>query len=322
MIRFTKGFTFLFVLMLFSCVYNCAWAAAYPTKPIEMIVANSPGGGSDIFARTMVKIITEKKLCPQPIVIINKPGGSSVIGFNYVKQQTGNPYVLGIINGSFYTIPLLGRSPVSYRDFQHISMMLQDPVFLMAPKNAPYKNFKELLAYTTTGGNRVVAGGTSTMSDGALSCYTLKYSANMNIDYVPFNSSGDTLTALLGNHISLGFINPSEAESQLESGNFIALATATGSRLEGHPNVPTLKEHGIALELCQNRGIIAPAGIGTQEIAFLENLFKQVSETKEWQDFLKSHHMVPKYLNASGFSKASAEISSDYERYLKLVPKQ
>lgn len=323
MTRLAKNFASVCVLTMLLCVpglqAEADAAQKYPSKTIEIICPTSPGGGSDIFARTMAKIITDKKLSPHPVVVINKPGGSSAIGFAYISKQTKNPYVLGIINSSYYTVPLAGKSPVSYRNFEHIALMCQDPMFVVASKDAPYKTLKELIAYATTGGNKVISGGTSTTSEDALTHYAMKDQTKMNMDYVPFNSSGEVLTALLGKHIALGFLGPSEAQTQIESGDIIVLATTTGARLAGYPNVPTLKEEGINIELCQNRGVIAPEGIDKEAVAFLENMFKQLSETEEWKDFLKKNDMVPKYLNAADFSKATVEISNVYETYRKLV---
>jgi Uncharacterized protein conserved in bacteria len=308
---------FALTLGLFAGYTNAL--AAYPTKPIELYVPTSAGGGSDLFARQLAKIVSDKNLSPQPIVVINKPGGSSTIGYNYVAKQKNNPYVLSITNSSYYTVPLAGKSPVSFNDFQHIALMCQDPMFLVASAKAPYKNMAALLAYGKTAGNKIIAAGTSTLSEDALSFYALRSVTGINADYVPFNSSGEVLTQLMGNHVQIGFLGPSEAASQIESGDVYPLASTTGARLLGYPNVPTLKESNIPVELCQNRGVVAPLGIDAEAIAFLEALFKKVSETEEWKEYLRKNDMVPNFMNAKEFSEFSPRINAVYAEYRKYV---
>ncbi|MGO4319835.1 hypothetical protein AB4Z23_28465, partial [Agrobacterium sp. MCAB5] len=92
-----------------------ARANAYPSETINYIVAFGVGGGSDIVARTMAKVINEKNLVPVKILVENRPGGSGAVGYSYISSRKGNPYYLGGVGVSFFTTPLLGKMPLSYK---------------------------------------------------------------------------------------------------------------------------------------------------------------------------------------------------------------
>lgn len=321
----------LFVISLLGCNTDTAGtsdespessiegAVDYPTKPIELYCPSGAGGGSDIFARTVANVIAENDLCPQPIVVVNKEGGSGTIGYSFVSEQKGDPYVLSITNSSFYAVPLAGQSPVSFKDFQHISLMCQDPLFVVANSKSDYKTFEELLNYAKENPGEITAAGTSTQGEDALSFYAIKNSAGIDIDYIPFDGSGEVITALLGGHVDIAFLGPSEALVQMESGEFIPLATTTGTRVDDYPDLPTLIESGIDVELAQNRGLVAPLGIGEEEISYLEDLFYKATQTQEWKDYLKENSMIDKYRNAEQYAEESPNISGIYEEYMKFI---
>src|SRR5687767_6840877 len=88
-----------------------------PDKPIEFLVQASAGGGSDIFARSMAKVLAEEKIVTVPINVVNKPGGSGAVAYSYLNQKKGNPYIIATATGSYITTPVQGQSPVSYKDF-------------------------------------------------------------------------------------------------------------------------------------------------------------------------------------------------------------
>lgn len=292
---------------------------SYPTKAIELYCPSGAGGGSDVFARTIAQVIEKNKLCTQPIVVINKAGGSGAIGYSYVAEKKGDPYVLSIMNSSYYAVPLAGQSPVSYKDFQHISLMCQDPLLVLAKAGSGLETIQDLFDNAKVNPGKLTAGGTSTQGEDALSYYAIKNSTGLNINYVPFAGSGEVLAALLGGHVNFAFLGPSEALAQIEAGDFVVLATTTGTRIKEFPDCPTLIESGVNVELCQNRGIVAPLGIGEGEIAYLEDLFKRATQTPEWQEYLKSNSMIDKYLNAEQFTEVTGDISNIYEEYMKFV---
>lgn len=295
----------------------------FPTKNFEFLVPMSAGGGSDVFCRTLVKTVEDNKLCPTGFTVVNKPGGSGSIGWSYVaNDHKGNPYELSTVSSSFYTGPLSGQSPVSYKDFTHIIGVAEDPTLLVVPANSPYKTMEELLAAAKANPETITAGGSSGLSMDAVVFYALSDSAGVKMKYVPFGGGGEVMTAVLGGHVTFGFLGPSEVASQIEAGKMRALAVSSADRASGNlAEVPTLKEIGHDVVLSQLRGVVAPLDIPQEAVDYLYDMFKKAIDTPEWKEFVANNFMEEKIMGPDEFLKASEEQNAMYSKYLEKIEK-
>lgn len=288
----------------------------YPTKPIELIVPMSAGGGSDIFARQLVKIIQDEKLCPQTITVVNKPGGSGTIGWSYVAEKKGDPYVLSTTSSSYYTVPITGASPISYKNFTPIAGLGQDPNCLMVKSDSKFNTLEDLISAAKSAPNKVSAAGSSGASDDAIIFYMLADKTGTTMKYVPFTGGGEVMTALLGGHVDFAMISPSEAQAQIDAKKLKALVVTPEKRLSTMPDVPTFKEKGIDITLCQQRGIVAPLNVSPEIVTYLSGLFEKASATPAWKEFLAKNGVQGSYINAADFGKKSEEVNKIYVEYL------
>ncbi|MBZ4654437.1 MAG: hypothetical protein JG781_1778 [Peptococcaceae bacterium] len=310
------------VVTLFAGCGSGSKKAAYPSKSIEFVVPFSAGGGSDIMARMLVKVITDKKLSSQPFVVNNKPGGSGSIGYAYTAEKKGDPYFIASVSSSFYTAPILGQSPVTYKDFTPICGLAMDTLVLVVKEDSKYKSVKEIIADAKANPKTLSVGGTSGTSDDAVMYHAMQARTGTEMKYVPFNSGGEVMTAVLGGHVDMAWVNPGEALSQLEAKKARALAVASKDRLTGLPDVPTLKEEGIDLVLAQFRGVVAPKDIPEDALKYLEDVFKKVAESDEWKkDYLKKNMVEGRYLNSKEFGQALVDTTKMYEEFLSKIKK-
>lgn len=300
-----------------------AEVSKYPEKPFEMIVPMSAGGGSDVFVRTLVKVVEDKKFTTQPIVVVNKPGGSGSIGWAYVaKEKKGNPYELSTVSSSFYTGPLSGQSPVSYKDFSHIIALCQDPDLLLVSSDSKYKTIDDLIKDAIANPGKISAAGASGLSVDAIAFYALQDKSGAKMKYVPFGGGGEVMTSIMGQHTTFGFLGPSEASAQIEAGKLRVLAVTTEKRLSGAmKDIPTLKESGFDIVIAQTRGVVAPLGISTEEAKYLEDMFMKAAATPEWKKFLADNFMEETIMNSEQFAKESENSNKMYEKYLSAVGK-
>ena len=293
----------------------------YPEKPFELLVPMGAGGGSDVFARQLVKVIEDNKLSPQPIVVVNKPGGSGSIGWSYVaKDHRGNPYELSTTSSSFYTGPLSGKSPVSYKDFTHIIQLCEDPNLILVPADSKYQTLKELLDDAKANPGKISGGGSSGLSVDAIAFYTMRDAAGVDMNYVPFPGGGELLTAVMGGHVTFGYLSPSEAGPQIEAGKVRALAVTTAERMGGEmKDVPTVKESGYDVVISQGRGVVAPLDIPAENVKWLEDMFRKAIATPEWKEFLAKNYMEENVLGSEEFTKQSEKTSQMFEKYLSQI---
>ncbi|MDF2524646.1 MAG: hypothetical protein K0R31_2287 [Clostridiales bacterium] len=300
-------------------------ASKYPEKPITFVVPMSAGGGSDIFCRTLVKIINDKKLSPVPIVVENKPGASGAIGWSYVaNDRKGDPYTISTTSASFYTNPLAGQSPVSYKNFTHIMNMGSEARVFVVAGNSKYNTLKDFTDDAKANPGKLVVGGSSGVSQDAILFYGLKQQSGIDAKYVPFSSDGtDPTTTLMGGHITAAWLGPAEITQQLDSKKLKALAVSGDSRMTASnlKDVRTTKEEGYDLNLDQLRGIVAPPGIPEDAVKYLQDMFKKVSETEEWKTFLNQTGCKNKYATGKDFEKLSVETNDMIAKYMTLIPK-
>ncbi|MCX7781902.1 MAG: tripartite tricarboxylate transporter substrate binding protein [Negativicutes bacterium] len=295
-------------------------AASYPTKSIEFVVPFAAGGGSDIMARSLVKVITDNKLSSQPFVINNKPGGSGSIGYAYTAEKKGDPYYIASVSSSFYTGPIMGKSPVSYKDFTPVCGLAMDTLLLVVRDDSKYKSVKDVVDDAKARPKSISVGGTSGTSDDAVMFHVFQAKTGAEMKYVPYNSGGEVMTSLLGGHVDIVWVNPGEALGHLEAKKVRALAVASKERLSSLPNVPTLREQGTDLVLAQFRGIVAPKDISPEALAYLEGVFKKAAETPAWKDdYLKKNMVEGRFMNSKEFAQALVDTTKMYEEFLKIA---
>ena len=321
-----RGITLLAVLVLVvALAAGCGGGgkkAEYPSKNIEMVVPFSAGGGSDIMARSLAKVIADNKFVSQTIVINNKPGGSGSIGYAYVAEKKGDPYSIATVSSSFYTAPLMGNSPISYKDFTPVCGLAMDTLLLVVKVDSKYKSVKEIIADAKAKPKSLSIGGTSGTSDDAVMFYAFQSRTGAEMKYVPFNSGGEVATAVLGGHVDMAWMNPGEALTQLEAKKVRPLAISSKERLSSLPDVPTLTEMGIPLVLAQFRGIVMPKDVPADAVKYLEAAFKKVSDAPGWKDnYLKKNMVEPRYMDSKEFAKALEETTNMYREFLTLAGK-
>lgn len=300
-----------------GCGGNTKKAATYPDRSIELVVPFAAGGGSDIMARTLVKVIMDNKLSTQPLVVNNKPGGSGSIGYAYTAEKKGDPYTIASVSSSFYTGPIMGKSPVSYKDFTPIAGLAMDTLLLVVREDSKYKSVQEVIEDAKARPKGISVGGTSGTSDDAVIFSAMQKKTGIEMKYVPYNSGGEVMTSLLGGHVDIVWVNPGEALGHLQGKKVRALAAASKERLSSLPDVPTLKEQKVDLVLAQFRGIVAPKDISPEAVAYLEGVFKKVSETPGWKDdYLKRNMVEGRFMNSKEFAQALVDTTKMYEEFL------
>ncbi|TCK19687.1 putative tricarboxylic transport membrane protein [Ancylobacter aquaticus] len=290
-----------------------AVAAEYPSRDFTFVVHGSAGGGSDIIARTVTNIIAQKKLIPTKIIVENRPGGSGVIAYTYLAARKDNPYYLGTMSGSFFTTALSGDSTVSYEDFTPLAAIAEDPYVMVVSASSGIESVKDLVAK-----GHANFGATGVLTDHALLARMFQDKTGLKASVVPYGGDGEVLAALLGGHIDVQFGNPSEVLEQIKAGRLVPLAMTTTERVSVLPDVPTLKEQNVDIELGQLRAFVMPKGLKPADVAYMQNVFKQVADSPEWKaQYLDKNNANAVFLDSAALGERFKELNDMYRGFMK-----
>lgn len=250
------------VLGLFIAAGHEVRAAGYPERPVRVVALNPPGGVSDLVARSLGEYLADKH--GQPFVVDNRVGAGGIIGSQIVAQAPADGHTLLVgfignlsINPGLY--PKLPYDPL--KDFAPISLAARSPIVIVAHPGLPAKSVSELikLAKSRPGELRYASSGVGNGNHLATELFAAQ--AGIKLLHVPYKGGAPALTAVIQNEVSLLFGNSALVMTQLKAGRVKALAVTTDERLAPLPDVPTVKESGLADYVVTTWfGLLAPAG--------------------------------------------------------------
>lgn len=278
-------------------------AQTYPSKPIELVSATGAGGGSDLVCRMVADIVTREKLLPQPIFVVNKPGGGGAVGQSYVSARRGDPYVFLLAATNLVAAPIRTGMDIGVDKFQPLGAIGFDLNAISVAENSPYRTLKELVAAARDKPNTISVGTTSPGGGAHSMMYRLAKLSGARFNIVSFKSGAETVTAVMGGHIQATAENLGEVLAHVETKKLRLLGVPAASRLPGLPNVPTLKEQGFDIRAGGMRGFVAPAGVPREAARLLEDTLAKVHKSAAWRDYLARNMYEDVYLNADEFSK-------------------
>jgi len=309
MTAYRSAMTSVFFYSLFGlglCLSSTSiWAQGQwrPERNVEIVVGASPGGGTDITARVLQKILRDEGLV-ESSVVVNKPGGSHTIAWTYLNQHRGDGHYISIVNEPFITNRIIGVSPLSYRDFTPLTVLFNEYMVFVVLPDSPIKSGAELLARLKADPSALSIGFASARGNNShLSIGLAANAAGVDLKQlktVIFKSGGESLTALLGAHVDVG-VNPvATAIGHIEAGRLRVLAVTSPERLGGSmADVPTWKEQGADFTYGSWRVAFGTRGIERAQVAFWEGAFRRLLETDAWKKELAKRHQT------SGFQSAA-----------------
>ena len=261
-----------------------------PRKPVEMIIMAGKGGGADQIARLLQGLIEQKGLSPRPFIPINKPGGSGAEALSYLRDKAGDNHTVMVTLNSYYTTPVIQEDlGVDISTFTPIGLMALDTFLLWV--NSDRDDITDLDSYVAAvkdAGLEWKVGGTGSGQEDSILTAMMEAEFGYEVTYIPFPGGGTVAKNLVGNHIDSTVNNPAEQLEFMRAGNSKPLVQFTGERMEAFADVPTAKELGVDIEYYMQRSVNGPPEMDPEAAAFYQDLFKQLFESAEWQDFCAS----------------------------------
>lgn len=295
--------------------YAAEWK---PSKPIEFIVPFAPGGGSDVLARSIASIVEAEKICPVPLIVINRPGGGGMIGTASAAKERGNPHILlTYVSGQVPAALVVGKGAPTYREVTLIAGLALDEQLIVVKTESPFKTVHDIVAEVKRRPGVLTVGGTAPGQDDQICQVLFERAAGIKLRYVPFASGGECITALLGGHVDMIWANPPEFAPQYEAKMVRPVAVAKTTRMSELPDVPTFREAGYDVTYFFFRGIAAAPDIPPEVVTFYEKMMKRMVESSAWKErYLKKFMLSPGWMGREEFTRSVAKLEESFKEIL------
>ena len=273
--------------------------AAYPERPIKLIVPWAAGGDTDVIYRVFAPLM--QKELGGTIVIANVGGASGTKGAKEAKASPPDGYTLFAIHDSIHSTYYTGVADVNYSDFEPICLVASTPSILTGSPKTPWHSMKDLLADAKKRPGEITVGATL----GSTSHFfpaLVEQAAGLKFKYVSYEGTAPRMNALLGGHIDLAESNLTQ-KGKADAGQLKFLAIATEKRLPEIPDVPTLKELGIDVEYAVNRGLVAPKGTSAEALGKLRSACAAAAKQPEFAAAMKKQGTLVHFLDAKGYAE-------------------
>src|SRR5437868_3349328 len=283
-----------------------------PTKPVEIVVAAGAGGASDQMARMMQAAIQKNNLMKQPIVVSLKGGASGAEALIYMKSSEGDPNKILIAYSLIYMLPLSAKIPFNWRDLTPVSVIALDEFVLWVNTQLPYKTVKEFTEAAKTASPPLKMGGTGSRREDHVLTVFLEQQTGAKFAYLPYKSGGEAATQLVGNHTAANVNNPSENLEVWRAGQVRALCVFDKERInyktkvtdtQSWNDIPTCKEEGLDVQYLMLRAMFLPGKVTPEQTAFYVDLFRKVTQTAEYKDYMEKQALKPIFLTGNDMLK-------------------
>ena len=308
------------LLAALLCVATSAFAQ-YPNRPVQLIVPWGAGGGTDATARIIASLL-EKEL-KQPFNVVNRTGGSGVVGHDAIAKATPDGYTIGLITVEITMMHHVGLTPLKHTDYTPIGLVNADPAAINVRADSPYKTVKDLLAAIKANPGKMKASGTGQGGIWHLAIAGLLKEQGVDpnaLPWVPSNGAAPGMQDMIAGGVDVVPCSIPEARPMIDAGKARALAIMDANPPALYPNVPTLKkELGSDWAIAAWRVIAAPKGIPADAQKTLVAALKKVYDSKEYKDFMASRGFGVVYADPAGTAKFMAQSDQNLGAALKAV---
>jgi tripartite-type tricarboxylate transporter receptor subunit TctC len=237
-------------------------SAAYPVKPVRMVVPLAPGGGSDIVGRIVAQVLTDK--WGQPVIVDNRPGAGGTIGNAIVAESAADGYTILVSSSTMAISRSLYRNAPSdiIRDFKPVTLLASQPSIVAIHPALPARSVRELIDLMKAQPGKLSFGSAGNGTASHLANEQFAAAAGVKVLHVPYKSAGLAATALLSGEIQFMVTNMATALPQVKSGRLKGLAVTGAQRLPSVPDLPTAAEAGLpGYEYTTWYAMLLPAGV-------------------------------------------------------------
>ena len=315
-VRLLAGLVSAFILS--SLLVTPAAAQPYPSRVVKLIVPQTPGGATDVFARKIGQLLSEK--WGQPVVIENRAGAGGVVGTDVVAKSAPDGYTLLVTYAGSQAInpSLYQKIPFdSVKDFQTVATLASTPFVLIVHPKLPAKNLAEYVALARARPDALTYASSGNGSVNHLLGEMLKTEAGIKMLHVPYRGVAPAITDVIGGQVDSAFSSVPSVLQMVQTDKVRALAISSAQRIAAAPEIPTIAESGFpGFDVNPWWGILAPAGIDVTIVRKINEDVANILRTKEMIDFLAAQGAEPLITSPEAFLKI---LEADVVKWAKVV---
>ena len=297
-----------------------AQAQPFPSKPVRLVVPFSAGGSTDMISRTLGQKLSE--MWGQPVVIDNRPGGSTIIGTDIVARSAPDGYTLLVTPASFTIVPsLIDKLPYDpAKDFAPITLINTTPLVLVVNLSVPAKSIQELIALAKAKPGALNFGSAGAGGSNHLAGELFNVMAGVRMVHIPYKGNAPALTDLIGGHVDLVFNGLTSALPFIKAGKLRPLAVTSLTRSVALPDIPTLDEVGLkGFQAVGWNGLSAPARTPTAVISRINADVLKVIRSPALVEHLKAEGSDPVGDSPEQFAAFLREETEKWNKVIKVA---
>jgi tripartite-type tricarboxylate transporter receptor subunit TctC len=293
-----------------------AFAQAYPTRPVRVIVPFAPGGSTDIVARLLAPRLSEN--LGQSVVVENRGGGGTTIGMEHVARAAPDGYTLGVATLTFALNPSLRKLPYdTEKDFAPVSLVSVVPFVMAIHPSVPARSVKELIALAKARPGALNFSSSGIGSASQMAAELFKYMTGTDMVHIPYTGGGPATAALLSGQVSIFVISIPGGLPHFKTGKLIPLGVTSPKRDPALPNVPSIAEAGLpGYELIEYQGIVAP---GPTPRPVIDRLHQEIVRSLNSPDLRERFTTSGAYVVASTPEELGDHIRKQIATWAKVI---
>ena len=295
-----------------------AFAQAYPSKPVKIVVPFAAGGTTDVVARLLAQKLTEA--WGQSVIVENKAGAGGNIGADFVAKSPADGYTILMTSGSIVTANQYMYKNLSYdpaKDLVPVTNVATNPLLVTVHPDVPAKDLKEFIAYAKANPKKVNFGSAGIGTQTHLAAEGFAHAAGIEVTHVPYKGESAALTDLIGGQIQMVTPNLGGAIQHIQQGKIRALAVTSKERAPQIPDVPAVSEVIPGFENAGWFGLVAPAGTPRDVIDKIHRDSARILHSEDFKARLAQIGMFPVGNTPAEFGAAIRAESARWARVIK-----